>query len=75
MRNIREIPFLVWCSERFVARRPSLYERIQASAQRLVCSDDVAYLLFDLGGISFNWDDQARSVLSGEFRPHTTAIE
>ena len=75
MRNIREIPFFIWCSETFVSRRPSLYERISQCAQRNLCSDDVAYLLFDLGGISSNMGNPTRSALSEQYHPHATAVE
>lgn len=75
MKYIREIPFLIWCSESFVEKRPALYEHIRQCAHRPLCSDDVAYLLFDLGGIAFNRSNPARSVLNEHYHSHTTAVE
>lgn len=74
-RNIREIPLMVWCSERFVAKRPAVYKHIQQQAHQTVCLDDVAHLLFDLGGITCNYSEPSRSVLNTGYHPHQTAIE
>ena len=75
MRNVREIPFVIWCSDRFVAKRPAVFEEIKLRAHLPVCLDDVAHLLFDLGGITSNYSDPARSLLNPVYHPHTTAIE
>lgn len=74
-RNVREIPFMIWCSDRFVAKRPAVFEEIKLRAHLPVCLDDVAHLLFDLGGITSNYSDPARSLLNSAYHPHTTAIE
>ena len=74
-RHLREIPFMVWCSEGFVAKRPEVFEEIQRRAHEPVCLDDVAYLLFDLGGISSNFSAPSRSLLQAGYRPHQTAME
>ena len=74
-KNIREIPFLVWCSETFLQKRPEVYERLRLRAHQPVCLDDVAHLLFDLGGITCNFSTPSRSLLSPTYLPHLTAIE
>ena len=74
-KNIREIPFLVWCSETFLQKRPEVYERLCLRAHQPVCLDDVAHLLFDLGGITCNFSTPSRSLLSPTYLPHLTAIE
>ena len=74
-KNIREIPLMIWCSERYVKKRPEILERLQLRAHQPVCLDDVAHLLFDLGGITCNFSEPARSLLSDTYHPHLTAIE
>ena len=66
---------MVWCSEGFVAKRLEVFEEIQRRAHEPVCLDDVAYLLFDLGGISSNFSAPSRSLLQAGYRPHQTAME
>lgn len=73
--NIRQIPFLVWCSDSFIIKRPEKYKAIKNAANKPVCSDDVAYLLFDLAGINSYLIDSTRSVISPCFSPHKTKIE
>ena len=74
-KNIREIPLMIWCSERYMKKRPEVLERLQLRAHQPVCLDDVAHLLFDLGGITCNFSEPARSLLSDTYHPHLTAIE
>ena len=73
--NIRQIPFIVWCSDSFIIKRPEKYEAIKNAANEPVCSDDVAYLLFDLAGINSYLIDSTRSVINPCFSPHKTKIE
>lgn len=74
-RNIREIPFIIWWSDVFAAKRPEVVETIRQRSRRMVCLDDVAYLLFDLGGISSNFSCPSRSVIHTNYRPHRIAME
>lgn len=73
--NIRQIPFMIWCSDSFILKRPYLYERIKKQADTPVCSDDIAYCLFELAGIHSNFQNSSRSIISPTYQPHISKIE
>lgn len=73
--NIRQIPFLVWCSDSFIIKRPEKFKAIKTATNQAVCIDDVAHLLFDLAGIHFPLFDSTRSVINPAYSPHGTKIE
>ena len=73
--NIRQIPFLVWCSDSFVLKRPEKFEAIKKAANKPICSDDIAYFLFDLAGIYSCFGDSTRSYINTAFSPHKTKVE
>ena len=73
--NVREIPFMIWCTDVFINKRPELYENIKRAKALPVCLDDIAYLLFDLGDINFNFHKPERSVINPQYHPHKTVVE
>lgn len=73
VRNVYQIPFVVWCSDTFKHDHPGKFKAISQAVSRSVCSADVAYLLFDLADLDFNYNDQKRSVISPSFVPHKVA--
>ena len=73
--NVREIPFMIWCTDTFINKRPEVYEIIKRARELPVCLDDVAYLLFDLGYIDFNYHKPERSVINPQYHPHKTIVE
>lgn len=75
INNIRQIPFIIWCSDLYICKRPDKYSSIKNSSHQPVCLDDVAYLLFDLGGVNTNYSDSTRSVINSSYKPHRTALK
>ncbi len=73
VRNVYQIPFVVWCSDAFKRDHPGKFEALRQSVSRHVCSADVGYMLFDLAGIDFNYNDPRRSFISPSFVPHDVA--
>ena len=74
LRNVYEVPFMIWCDETFERLYPAKYEAIRQAAERQLCIDDVPYLLFDLAGISFNYGQPWRSVTHKDYRRHATVF-
>ena len=73
--NVRQIPFMIWCSDTFIHHRPEMYHAIRQASELPVCIDDVAYLLFDLGFIDFNYHQPERSIVNPQYHPHQTALK
>ncbi len=73
--NIRQIPFMIWCSDTFIRYRPEKYDAIKQASKLPLCIDDVAYMLFDLADIDFKYFKPERSVINPQYHPHKTALE
>ena len=69
-----EIPFMIWCSKAFQEQHTAFYKRIMASVDKPFCSDDIPYLLFDLGGIRSVLADSTRSVIHPAFYPRQRKV-
>lgn len=69
-RNVYEVPFMVWCSDAFIRNHPQKYSAICQAKSRMICSSDVAYMLFDLADINFNYNSQKHDALCSYFVPH-----
>ena len=70
LKHVFQIPLMIWCSDSYQQRHAQTCERIRQAAHRHVCLADVPFLLYDLAGISFNYDQPHRSCISPAFRPH-----
>ena len=73
--NVRQIPFMIWCSDTFIRYRPEKYDAIKQTSKLPLCIDDVAYMLFDLADIDFNYFRPERSAINPQYHPHKTALE
>lgn len=72
-----EVPFWIWCSDKYAARHPHIVERIKAAAHRPLMTDAFAHTLLRLGGIHTphyrrsydviddNYDSRRRRILKG----------
>ena len=72
IKAVYETPLLIWCSNSFISKNKATYQAIRQSAKLPFCTADLAYLLFELAGIDFNYHDKTRSVINSEFIPHKT---
>lgn len=75
LKNVYEVPFMVWCSDTFKARHAEKYEAIKSSAAKKICIDDVGYLMLDLADIDFNYHRPGRSVINSNYISHKTIID
>lgn len=64
-----EIPFMVWCSDKYQKKHPDIVEAIRQAVNRPVMSDDICHLMFHLGGIKTKYYKSERDYISADFRP------
>ena len=72
--NIFRIPVMIWMSPTFSARHSDAALRLRNAVDRQFCSDDLPFLLYDLAGIDFNYNDKSRSLIHDLYIPHKTII-
>lgn len=75
IENIYKIPFMIWCSDEFIANHPEKFDLLKSSSNQRFCSDDVPFLLFDLASINFNYSNDERNFISPKYQPHKTVIK
>lgn len=63
-----EIPMWIWCSKQYQAKHPELVARIKESTHKAFMSDGLPQLLLDLAGISAQWVDTAKDLLSPNYK-------
>lgn len=63
-----EIPFVVWCSEKYRNLHPEIIERLSKAVKRPLMSDNVCQLLFTLGNISTMYYHEERDVISPSYK-------
>lgn len=51
MHCLFDIPFIVYCTPKYVEEHPDIVNRIEASVDNPFMTDDLPHLLFDLAGI------------------------
>ena len=64
-----EVPFVIWCSEKYKAFHPDVIQRIKASLNRPFMTDNTCHLLFDLSGIKTTYYRPERDPISPKFKP------
>ena len=65
---------MIWMSPTFSARHSDAALRLRNAVDRQFCSDDLPFLLYDLAGIDFNYNDKSRSLIHDLYIPHKTII-
>lgn len=66
-----EIPFMIWCSEKFMEERPDVVENIAAAVDKPFMNDNVCQILFGLVGMQIKYYHPERDLLSPEFKPYS----
>lgn len=69
-----EIPFVIWCSDRFKRNYPDVVNNIQEAVTKPFMIDNVCQLLFHLGGLQSDYYYPERDVLSKEYVPKERII-
>ena len=66
-KNVFEIPFIIWLSEKCRAENPELEKRISASVHRPYMTDDLIHTILDIMGIETEDFDPTRSIINEKF--------
>ncbi|MCQ2289954.1 MAG: phosphoethanolamine transferase [Muribaculaceae bacterium] len=69
MRYQNEVPFMIWCSDRYMQLHPDVVQRIKSAVDRPFVTDIVGHILLGLGGINTEYYDARHDVLSLKFKP------
>lgn len=64
-----DVPFMVWCSDTFIAKHPDLVEQMRAAVDRPGIGLDVSIMLLRLGGIKTPYYDATRDISSPQYKP------
>jgi len=64
-----EVPFVIWCSDKYKALHPDVIHRIKASLNRPFMTDNTCHLLFDLAGLKTIYYRPERDLISTKFKP------
>ncbi|MBO5676689.1 MAG: phosphoethanolamine transferase [Bacteroidaceae bacterium] len=67
---IFDVPFMVWCSDKFRENHRDMCERISRATSLDICTADLPYFLFDIAGIDFNYNFKVKSYISPDYQPH-----
>ena len=63
-RFMVEIPFIIYVSDSFIQKHPTLYKRIQKASNQRYMNDDLIHTLLDIAGINLKGYEAKRSILS-----------
>ena len=66
-RNVAEVPFLIWTSDKFKVSYPDLDARIKSSVSRPYMTDDVIHTILDIAGIETPEYNPAKSLININF--------
>ena len=69
LRHQNEVPFIIWCSDRYKQLHPATIRNIKAALHRPFMTDNVGQLLFHLGAIRTAYYRPERDLISPSFRP------
>ena len=75
LRHIHNIPFMVWCSDIYLARHPEMRSSLAEASHRPFSIDNLCHILFHLGGLQTPYYLADRDVLSPQFRPRPRLVE
>lgn len=67
IRNLYEIPFFVWCSERYMTSHPKIVDAIRNAESKSFMSDNLCHMMMRLGGIESDQYSESRDLLSQKY--------
>lgn len=68
VRQEFEVPMWIWCSETYRKSHPGVVSNIKQAINKPFMTDGLAQILFSLAGISCQWTDETRNVLSSKYQ-------
>ena len=63
-----EIPFFIWCSDRYKENHSDIINSIRESVDKPLMSDNLCHLLMKLGGVKSVYYHESRDVLSPQYQ-------
>ena len=63
-----EVPFYVWCSERYQELHPDIIEGLKSSVGKPFSSDNICHLLFHLAGIKTSYYIPSRDLINPTYQ-------
>ena len=70
LHSQNDVPFMIWCSDKFIASQPQVVERISKAVNIPFMNTDLAQILFYLGDISTSYRHDTCNPLSPAFKPY-----
>lgn len=74
IKAVYQVPFMIWCSTEYINKSNEVVKAIQKMKDCEICTADVAYLLFDIADIDFNYNIKSKSFINNCFIPHKVII-
>ena len=65
-----EIPFMIWCSEKYKEKHPNKIENMKAALDKPFMNDNTCQILFDVADICCNYYKQERDLISPFYMPY-----
>lgn len=69
------VPFMVWCSDAFMARYPECVARLKDAARRKGALDDLPHLLMDLGRVKNPYYKPEHDLISPNYKPTKRLVQ
>lgn len=74
LRHQNEVPFVIWCSNRYKQLHPEIVKNIATSVNRKFMTDNVGQTLLNLGRIKTSYYRPERDVISPRFTTRTRLL-
>ena len=74
LRYQYEVPFVIWCSDKYKTLHPHTIHRIKAALNRPFMTDNICQLLFDLASLQTIYYRPERDIISPRFKPSKRII-
>lgn len=68
LRYQYNVPFFIWCSDKYIATHPDIIREIQQATGRPMMIDNTCHVLFHLAGLFTPYYKANRDVLSATYR-------
>ena len=70
-----DIPFMIWCSEKYKNRHPDVVKKIQNAQDRPFMSDNLCHILFEVGGIRTSYYRDSLNIISPKYNISSRFID
>ncbi len=67
LKNLYEIPFVIWCSDKYKIAHPEIIAAIKNSLSKPMMTDNLCHLLMKLGGVTSDYYNDVRDPLSDKY--------